>query len=424
MGFIEDFVARYTKEYDFYSQSARLAAQLLETNLQEAGVRSIVTYRAKSIARLEEKCRQREAAHDSYASVDEIFEDIVDLAGIRVALYFPAESSQVDGIITRLFHQVSPKKSFPDPTRLRLDKRFAGYSAVHYRIQMKEQDLSEPQKRYADARIEVQVASVLMHAWSEVEHDLVYKPLAGDLSEEEYALLDQLNGLVMAGEISLERLQKAGEARVAVKGRKIANHYDLAVYLLGLGANLTGEQINDAGLGRVDLLFDLIRDLNLDTPETLAPYLEALHGNLDLRPLAEQIIDALLADDPARYELYSSIRARRRPKFPGAETEDDDIFRQVGIFMARWIELEGLIRELTSDLKPGRPTVFNVRQLESLNLLDGDMLAEFDRLRRIRNNLVHGIEIPDVSDIAEAARRLEVITKEIRRRMGGSGSEG
>ena len=48
-----------------------------------------------------------------------------------------------------------------------------------------------------------------MHAWSEVEHDLVYKPLNGTLSEEELAILDELNGLVLAGEIALERLHIA-----------------------------------------------------------------------------------------------------------------------------------------------------------------------------------------------------------------------
>ena len=42
-----------------------------------------------------------------------------------------------------------------------------------------------------------------MHAWSEVEHDLVYKPLQGTLSDEELAILDELNGLVLAGEIAL-----------------------------------------------------------------------------------------------------------------------------------------------------------------------------------------------------------------------------
>ena len=71
---------------------------------------------------------------------------------------------------------------------------------------MRDASLTDAQKRYADARIEIQVASLLMHAWSEVEHDLVYKPLQGGLSTDEYAILDELNGLVERGEIALERL--------------------------------------------------------------------------------------------------------------------------------------------------------------------------------------------------------------------------
>ena len=56
---------------------------------------------------------------------------------------------------------------------------------------MREESLDRSQKKYTTARIEIQVASVLMHAWSEVEHDLVYKPLQGTLSDEELAILDR-----------------------------------------------------------------------------------------------------------------------------------------------------------------------------------------------------------------------------------------
>ena len=66
----------------------------------------------------------------------------------------------------------------------------------------------ESDKRYTEARVEVQVASVLMHAWSEVEHDLIYKPLEGELSH--YDVTHMLNGLVASGEIALEQLQRAG----------------------------------------------------------------------------------------------------------------------------------------------------------------------------------------------------------------------
>jgi ppGpp synthetase/RelA/SpoT-type nucleotidyltranferase len=204
---VDSFLDRYVKEYDYYEQAARLAAQMLESHLQAAGIRSIVTSRAKSVARLAEKCRQRNKKR-SYESMDEIYSDIVDLAGVRVALYFPGEREQVGGLISRLFHEYQPRRVFPDMSQTRKDKRFSGYSAVHYRVRLQPQSLAESEQRYAAANIEIQVASALMHAWSEVEHNLVYKPAEGELSPDEYSLLDQLNGLVLTGEIALEQLQR------------------------------------------------------------------------------------------------------------------------------------------------------------------------------------------------------------------------
>src|SRR5258708_19486179 len=83
MGLVEHFIARYRKEYDFYDQVARLVGQTLEANLQNAGIRSMVTFRPKSITRLETKVRQQ-SPNNPYQSVDDIFADIIDLAGASV----------------------------------------------------------------------------------------------------------------------------------------------------------------------------------------------------------------------------------------------------------------------------------------------------------------------------------------------------
>lgn len=69
-----------------------------------------------------------------------------------------------------------------------------------------------------------------MHAWSEVEHDLVYKPYSGDLSKEELSILDEINGLVLTGEIALERLQSAMATRTE-KSTKIDDKYELTNYI-------------------------------------------------------------------------------------------------------------------------------------------------------------------------------------------------
>ncbi|WP_406077285.1 GTP pyrophosphokinase family protein [Micromonospora sp. NBC_00858] len=420
MDFVEEFIARYTKEYDFYEQAGRLASQELESTLQAAGIRSIVTHRAKSRDRLQEKCRQRELKNGPYKSVDSVFSDIVDLAGIRVALYFPAEIQQVDGIIRRLFN-VAEIKEFPEHGELRAGKRFSGYAAAHYRVQLKEQDLSD--KRYSLARIEIQVASVLMHAWAEVEHDLVYKPLAGNLSEDELAILDQLNGLVLAGEIALERLQKAGEVRVTSSGRRFANHYDLAVHLLSRVPDEMDRPVNEAGLGRVDLLFDLLSRLGVDTPDQLSPYLAALHNDLERRPLAEQIIDGLLAEDPSRYKVYQELREARRAAFYGSNPEEDDSAARVGAYLMLWVELEHLTRQLGPALGLRKYTMPPGRLLRERNLLPLEMAVEYDRLRQLRNYLVHGTGPVAPTELAEALHHLRGIINEIRRRLGDGSSD-
>jgi ppGpp synthetase/RelA/SpoT-type nucleotidyltranferase len=414
MDLIDDFIARYRKEYDFYDQAARLVAQALESNLGAAGIRAIVTSRAKSPLRLEEKCRKRLTVK-GYKTVDDIYADIPDLAGARVALYFPGERDQVDNVVAAQFVLVQPKKVFPDAsTPHSYKKRFSGYWATHYRVQLREAALSKALKRYAEARVEIQVASVLMHAWSEVEHDLVYKPLQGALSEDEYAILDELNGLVMAGEIALERLQRAGEARVAAHGRAFANHYDLASHILNQISAILKGPLRDSALGRIDLLYRFISRLGLNTPALLKPYLDALHTDTERRPIAEQIIDRLLAEDESRYSVYEEVRlADQATSVQGAAGQEPPsaMTAAIGLFLSEWITFERLLRQhMPADDR--RPFVPTGRALLGLRLSAGQSVL-LERIRRLRNNLVHGIEVPDPADLTDAAQTLKAINEHI-----------
>lgn len=186
--------------------------------LRSSGIRAMVTYRAKNPGRLKSKVLHRNAKRPvPYRNIKEIYEDIADLCGVRVSLYFPGDRLQADQLIRDQFH-ILESKQFPEQSKPpTYHKRFSGYWANHYRVYLREELVQPSEKRYCRARIEIQVASVLMHAWSEVEHDLIYKPLQGTLSKEELAILDELNGLVLAGEIALERLQAAGNERIRSK---------------------------------------------------------------------------------------------------------------------------------------------------------------------------------------------------------------
>jgi len=418
MDLIEQFLARYRKEFDFYDQAARLAALLIERELQNAGIRAIVTSRAKSVSRLEEKARQRDVTK-KYKSIDKIYRDIVDLAGTRIALYFPGEREQVGKIIAQLFVLEGEPKSFPEASKKNTQKkRFSGYSATHYRVHLREASLNEVQQRYALALVEIQVASVLMHAWAEVEHDLVYKPQSGSLSEDEHAFLDQINGMAIAGEVALEQLQRAGNVRIAQQGRKFANHYDLANYLLNQGGSLLSADEPDLLLGKINLLFKLLKELNLLTPKFLKPYISALNKDFERRPLADQIIDQILAEDLKRYTAFENIRAKDSLEFrdavPEAGQTTDHNQEAVGRFLTLWIEFERLIRKISGGTAAKPWLVPTTRVIAELANLSQRSVAEIERIRRFRNNLVHGVEAPSTTDIDQATSVLQALLIELR----------
>jgi len=404
---ISQFIARYRKEFDFYEQACRMAAQVLDANLQSAGIRAIVTSRAKNPLRLEAKVRQRDQT-SHFKVVDEIYEDIVDLAGVRVALYFPADRDEVGRIIQSLFLLLGTPKDFPTKTAPSYKKRFSGYWATHYRVRLPDSSLNESQKRYSEAKVEIQVASVLMHAWSEVEHDLVYKPLQGKLSEEEYAILDELNGLVLTGEIALERLQRAVENRVSEQQSEYANHYDLAASLLDLSrAKLGVPNVEESSVGRVDLLFSLLDKLGLNTPGSLAKYVDALHADFEQRPLAEQVIDQLLAEEASRYTIYEQIRGLEMVSktYPHFDASYSSPHEAIGRFISKWVQFEKLLRSVAVQTDLHSFGIMPRKVLASLGV-SPDLQFKADQLRRFRNDLVHGIKVPDANLIAQQTEEL------------------
>jgi ppGpp synthetase/RelA/SpoT-type nucleotidyltranferase/Tfp pilus assembly protein PilF len=308
---IEEFLKQYAQKVDFYREAGRICAHLCETNMEQMGIRTIVTSRAKRVDRLRDKLEKRSVTKN-YASFIEIEEDIADLAGVRIALYFPGDLVKVQKFIEANF-VVKECRVFPgyevveDALNSPYQKRFSGYWATHCRVYLKAKDLSEDIIKYADTMIEIQIASALMHAWAEVEHDLIYKPYSGDLSYEEYQILDELNGLVLAGEIALQRLQKAVKNRVSQTGKEFNNHYEVAMFLhTNLGSASEGMP-TEIVLGRVDLMFQCIKASEYQKPEKLKELLSYVDISEKDRTVVEQLMEQLRIRQPELYENYKNM---------------------------------------------------------------------------------------------------------------------
>ena len=175
-----------------------------------------------------------------------------DLAGVRILTYFPDDVPAVAEQIATEFDLVSKpivqhaKRSIWDPNSpskgsaedgesaalvsrnypkgmwrqtnaedIVRDWKHSGYRAVHFYVdgsdpKKSEHDLStEPTPAVWERTVEIQITTIVMHAWSEVEHDLIYKNpyhLPPDPTIDR--MVDAVNGLAITNEILLQQLQE------------------------------------------------------------------------------------------------------------------------------------------------------------------------------------------------------------------------
>lgn len=105
------------------------------------------------------------------ANVDYLtLSDLTDVLGIRVITYFADEVDVVAEIVKRQFkvHKESNKRS-EDPNEF-------GYRSLRYVVGLNAVRAGLPEyKRFSDLKCEIQIRSILDHAWAEIEHDKGYK---------------------------------------------------------------------------------------------------------------------------------------------------------------------------------------------------------------------------------------------------------
>ena len=408
MSIIDDFIEHYKSDYLSYDEVRQYAENLVEKNLRDSGIMAITSSRVKDASRLKEKLFLRQKDTDYHSFLD-IESDIVDFVGIRVALYFPNDQKKVDSIIRQLF-DVEKIKVFPNEQRKNeiYDRRFCGYCATHYRVFLKETKNSKlPEKKI---RIEIQVASLLMHAWSEVEHDLTYKQKKGLVSYDEYESLDEINGLVIAGEISLQRLQRISELRIASESKPFSNHYLLASYIYDkVESQFDGEII----LGDVETLYQVLKSQDRLTPQKVSNDLQKIDYT-DLAPIAQQLID-MYADNSIKISKLV-LDAKLQKGYDVAERKADD--KTVGAFLRSWISLEKTIEVAMRKTDYSRKSYsahITYHFLQEYEILSKQDLEIYHNLRRVRNELVHGIETPDHVLLQNCIEQMNTLNTEIKK---------
>ncbi|PVI04775.1 hypothetical protein DM02DRAFT_142337 [Periconia macrospinosa] len=234
---IDEFLKIYSQTH--YHVLANRAKELIEEELAKPQWRDVhvnVRCRAKESKSLREKLKIRHADPHigaPYETVDDIWNDIHDLAGVRVILYMPSEDQRekLTQVIQAIwgndvqpkYHQGAEDRTKPDErarilntsdrhqrSKKKYRPKHLGYIAVHYRVKMNETQGKKDYYFYNPRdRVEIQVVSALSHAWAEAGHDILYKSYAyGPPTLQEELLLDSLNGIVLSGDLLLEQFHE------------------------------------------------------------------------------------------------------------------------------------------------------------------------------------------------------------------------
>lgn len=160
-------LAQYDEKIRLYESFAREVEHQVKLLLDSCGISyNSIGLRVKTRASLAEKIDRKNGKYSK-------LEDITDIAGVRVITYYSEDVDCVADIIESEF-DVDRINSIDKRAALEPDK--FGYCSVHYVVKMSSERLALREfQMYQGMSCEIQIRSVLQHAWAEIEHDTGYK---------------------------------------------------------------------------------------------------------------------------------------------------------------------------------------------------------------------------------------------------------
>jgi ppGpp synthetase/RelA/SpoT-type nucleotidyltranferase len=345
---IKEFVERY--HITLAENLAKCVQNICEVNLKKIPqvVQAICTSRAKTKTSLQTKLQRMNESRlrkrkTPFKNREEIKGNVFDLSGVRVALYVPSQKDIVIRELGKWFLKVewigkkgrnreeysrklcgkmcnesecetcpnnhgtvvesSTETSVTPEMEEIYNPVFAGYVADHARVKLHrhQAEAANLHDWEPDDVVEIQIVSVLLHAWAEVEHDITYKSIKAEAGMAERIILDSLNGIIRSSELLLDQLHMIHTQRIESVEKPFPNKFALAMFLDGyIGGLLSDDAKNNLEL---KMLFGLLRAVSKDSHQQLHPLLKTLgfkenNKSSDLSMLGEDYSALIKAKKP------------------------------------------------------------------------------------------------------------------------------
>ncbi len=395
---VDEFMDSYDRLHDFHLKVAEICADQCIEQLRQLGIKAIVSRRVKEAERLRNKLHKEHGLKE-FRTAQEISDRISDIIGVRIALYFPGVHQYVQEMLLSQFDVQSGPKYVSIGSALSsredsYEKRFSGYRAVHYRVRLHSRRLGINKKHYGSANIEIQVMSMFMHSWAEIEHDMIYKPLSGEIDDEQRAIIDQLNGLIQASEIAVELLQKSLGRRDNPSGVGFDSHSSLASRLRRHQHDAGVDVDDEHPIGDTQSLFQLLQEVQSNDKSYINDLLMYVRTSTFPGPLASQVSSTMVNTLPralfSYLELHQGTKdstfhmldAQERAYAVGCwnafTTAVEETVRDQGLSL-QWRDVRALTRELSGFPQHLAPTIEKAR-VTTIRAVEGRLGGEVSEL--------------------------------------------
>jgi GTP pyrophosphokinase len=255
----------------------RLLADLLRIN----GIR---------FHKIESRIKDRKSLKDKlarptkdYASLD----DLTDICGLRVITHSKSEVDEIATIVEREFdidqQNSIDKRIYSDPDRF-------GYISLHYVISLSKDRLKLPEcSAWSGYKAELQIRTILQHAWAEIEHDLAFKSrfavpaeikrrfarLAAllELADDEFA---GIKTHLAAYSVRVSKELKTAQPQVAIDGPSVMQLLKSDPIIMECEreiANRSNRPFNEPDAQKCSLLADFLHTVGITTVTALHAFL-------------------------------------------------------------------------------------------------------------------------------------------------------
>lgn len=193
---VEKILKEYDDRYEEYNTCSGKLKDLIMQILEDVNYHSI-----------EVRVKNRDSLKTKIISKDHYdrIEDITDIIGVRIITYFSDQVDEIAKLMEREF--VLDKQNSIDKRKV-ADPNYFGYSSLHYVMRMNGDRMQFFEYRcFEKVKFEIQIRTILQHAWAEIEHDLGYKTNRA-LPKQYIRDFSRLSGLLELADMEFYRIKK------------------------------------------------------------------------------------------------------------------------------------------------------------------------------------------------------------------------